>query len=258
MKKRTGTIEFLCLAAIAPLVCAAIFAFCPGVRDSVFSLPLLGLQSMAPSLAAVLVVGQIHAAKGLTAFLREKYLSGISLKLCLSAFFTPLVLLLVSKTLAVFFLEGDIKFFLPDASKMLIILWALIAEELGWRGFLQERGEAKLGPVLTPLVVGVVWGLWHVFFFLSGAMEAPFFWLVLGCVFESYGYFVITKLSGGNIVPASIWHFSGNLFIHIFGLNVADSHGGHLPYAVMTLTYGLCVLGFLAYYRALPRKGRPV
>jgi len=43
---------------------------------------------------------------------------------------------------------------------------------------------------------------------------SPFVLLILGCVFESYGYFVITKLAKGNIIPASIWHFSGNLFVN--------------------------------------------
>ncbi len=34
-------------------------------------------------------------------------------------------------------------------------------EEVGWRGFLQPLLEKKLSFVLTSLIIGVVWGLWH-------------------------------------------------------------------------------------------------
>ena len=40
-------------------------------------------------------------------------------------------------------------------------MWALVAEELGWRGYLQEKIEAHVGDVLTPLIVGIIWTVWH-------------------------------------------------------------------------------------------------
>jgi len=79
-------------------------------------------------------------------------------------------------------------------------------------------------------------------------MDVPFTLLILGCIFESYGYFVITKLSKGNILPASIWHFSGNLFMNIFSLNINDGDGKYLTYMITTFSYGFCVIGFFIYY----------
>ena len=46
-------------------------------------------------------------------------------------------------------------------------MWALVAEELGWRGYLQEKIEAHVGDVLTPLIVGIIWTVWHFHFFIS-------------------------------------------------------------------------------------------
>lgn len=40
-------------------------------------------------------------------------------------------------------------------------MWALVVEELGWRGYLQEKIEAHVGDVLTPLIVGIIWTVWH-------------------------------------------------------------------------------------------------
>ena len=254
IRKGKGIIEYLLVAAIIPFVCVAIFVFIPAVNNSIFYLPLFGLQSIAPTLAAIIVVTHIYSAKGLKEFLKEKYISHISLRICFFSFFIPLAVMLVSKTITVFFGESNFEFILPNAKKTLIIFWALIAEELGWRGYLQERIENKIGMVFTPLVVGVIWGLWHFHYFLSGAMDVPFIILILGCVFESYGYFVITKLAKGNIIPACIWHFSGNLFINMFGLNPIDNHGSNLPYLIMTLTYGICILGFSVYYCSQTKK----
>jgi len=253
-KGTEGVIEYLLLATIIPLICVAIFVFIPAVNNSVFYLPLFGLQSIAPTLAAIIVVTHIYSARGLKAFLKEKYLSNISFSVCFLAFVIPLAVMLISKTIAVILQETDFAFILPNAKKILIIFWALIAEELGWRGYLQERIENRINIVFTPLIVGVIWGLWHFPYFLSGAMDVPFVLLILGCVFESYGYFVITKLAKGNIIPAGIWHFSGNLFINILGLNPVDNHGSKLPYFVMTLTYSICILCFLVYYRSQTKK----
>jgi uncharacterized protein len=35
-------------------------------------------------------------------------------------------------------------------------------EEPGWRGFLLSRLEARHGPVTATLILGVIWGVWHV------------------------------------------------------------------------------------------------
>lgn len=47
------------------------------------------------------------------------------------------------------------------SQKIIIVMWALVAEELGWRGYLQEKIEAHVGDVLTPLNVGIIWTVWH-------------------------------------------------------------------------------------------------
>jgi hypothetical protein len=104
-----------------------------------------------------------------------------------------------------------------------------------------------IGMFFTPLIVGVIWGLWHYHYFLSGVMNVPFTLLILGCIFDSYGYYVIKKMVRGNILPASIWHFSGNLFLNIFSLNINDD-GKYLTYMITTFSYVFCVIGFFIYY----------
>jgi membrane protease YdiL (CAAX protease family) len=248
-------LEFLFLAIIIPLICIGLKKYTSGLNNAILDLILFGIQGMAPALAAVITVYYNYSQKGLKIFLKEKYFVNIDYRYCLIAFFIPMGLLIFSKVITIIYLNKGFELFIPSATKFLIIFWALIAEELGWRGFLQDKIEQKIRMFFTPLIVGVIWGLWHYHYFLSGVMYVTFTLLILGCIFDSYGYFVITKLAKGNILPASIWHFSGNLFMNIFSLNINDGDGKYLTYMITTFSYGFCVIGFFIYYYWYKKQG---
>ena len=72
-----------------------------------------------------------------------------------------------------------------------------LGEEFGWRGFAQPRLTDRYGLVKGTLVVGVMWGFWHLaygitpeagtfdlFVFLQGMVELPLYSLILTWVFE--------------------------------------------------------------------------
>ncbi|MBX9766502.1 MAG: CPBP family intramembrane metalloprotease [Bdellovibrionales bacterium] len=43
---------------------------------------------------------------------------------------------------------------------MVFFVWGFL-EEIGWRGFLAQGLLVKLGPVITAIITGVLWSLWH-------------------------------------------------------------------------------------------------
>ena len=61
----------------------------------------------------------------------------------------------------------DLSLFVQQLSSFpaLLILGPL-SEELGWRGYAQERLQTSFNPILSSLIVGVIWGLWHLPLFL--------------------------------------------------------------------------------------------
>jgi membrane protease YdiL (CAAX protease family) len=114
-------------------------------------------------------------------------------------------------------LVGPLKWADP-ALLLMALLWPLMAalgEEIGWRGLLLPRLAARLGLLPAALVIGLIWGVWHLpadFVGLKG--YGDWFWLA----FLVNGPYVLTahsiimawlwKRTGGSLLAAVLYHFS--------------------------------------------------
>lgn len=84
-------------------------------------------------------------------------------------------------------------------------------EEFGWRGLALPLLQRKLAPIWAALVLGVIWGLWHLpAFMLSGTQQsqwavAPFF---VGCLALSVIVTPLFNASGGSILLTMFFHFT--------------------------------------------------
>jgi membrane protease YdiL (CAAX protease family) len=95
----------------------------------------------------------------------------------------------------------------PDPSLLaMALVWPVLAalgEELGWRGFLLPRLETRLNLLPAALLIGALWGLWHLpadFIALKG--YGGLFWLA----FLINGPIVLTAHS---VIMAWIWRATG-------------------------------------------------
>jgi hypothetical protein len=83
-------------------------------------------------------------------------------------------------------------------------------EEFGWRGFALPLLQRKLVPVLAALLLGIIWGLWHLpAFLLSGTQQSswaflPFF---AGTIAISVIMTALYNDSKGSILLAALMHF---------------------------------------------------
>jgi len=83
-------------------------------------------------------------------------------------------------------------------------------EEFGWRGLALPLLQRKLAPIWAGLILGVIWGIWHMpAFLLSGTQQsewsfAPFF---IGCVALSVIVTPLFNRSNGSILLTAFFHF---------------------------------------------------
>lgn len=90
-----------------------------------------------------------------------------------------------------------------------------LAEEPGWRGYLQPRLERRLGPLGASIVVGLTWGAWHTSdlvmhpeSFPDAASYLPKFAWIVGA---SLWFGWLHLRTGGNLLVAMAAHAGGNL-----------------------------------------------
>jgi uncharacterized protein len=88
-----------------------------------------------------------------------------------------------------------------------------IPEETGWRGFALPRLQRSWGPLLASLVVGSLWGLWHLpdFFYLQTAQSGISFPIFLaGTISTSILFTWVFNGTAGSVLLVSVLHSSFN------------------------------------------------
>lgn len=237
-------IMFLSLAFGIPGACIILMKM---IDNTTLSFVLYGIEGASPSLAAVFAILLQRKRVSLSSFLRAKYIENLNIVACILGIVAPLLILSFAKMISILLGDPFLTLVSLTPRKLVIIAWALIAEELGWRGYLQDKLEVLLPNAFIPFVSGIIWALWHYHFLLSGSMKIPLFAFLLGCIFESYGYFVITKYAKNNVVPACIWHFTGNLFFNMYRFDPHWHDGDISFYWITTVCYVINVFLFYLY-----------
>ena len=98
-------------------------------------------------------------------------------------------------------------------SAMVFMLFLGPMEEFGWRGIAMPLFQRLMAPVWAGLLLGVIWGVWHLpAFLLSGTPQSnwdflPFF---IGSVSISVILTPLFNASRGSILLPLLYHFQLN------------------------------------------------
>jgi len=142
-----------------------------------------------------------------------------------------------------------------------------VGEELGWRGFALPRLAGPAGPVLASIIIGVVWGIWHLpdFFADEGVLGTlGLVWLVpyvLGTIANSVFMTYLWARSGGSVLIAGItWHAGTNYWAAMLlsDLRFEDTLENDVTPTIDATLYGitLAVLVTAALGLVVATKGR--
>jgi membrane protease YdiL (CAAX protease family) len=96
-------------------------------------------------------------------------------------------------------------------------LVAALCEEVGWCGYATARMQARWGIVRTGLLLGVVWGLWHVVPYIQAHRSSTWIaWQVFKSVLLRLLITWIYDSTGKSVFAASLLHASDNLATFLF------------------------------------------
>ena len=175
--------------------------------------PLFYLAVYAPAIAAFTLVAHTSGMAGLRLFLGRALLWR-----CSVAWYAFLII-----GIPLIFIGGSafrgnlLTAPFPFASMQSVLAALILAaikgpmEEFGWRGLALPLLQRKLAPLWAGLILGVIWGLWHLpAFLLSGTQQSEWSFTAFfaGCLAISVIATALFNQSHGSILLSAFFHFS--------------------------------------------------
>jgi hypothetical protein len=160
---------------------------------------------------------------------------------------------------------------LPSVVPMIIMLtiFAGMGEEFGWRGFALPRLQARHSALVSSLIVGVVWGVWHIPLFLTEGttqykwqLEAGLIPAVLGytvfVIAWSIQYTWVFNNTKGSVLLAAVLHGAGNAWIGGY-IDVYRGHfAGVVAFMVVSVIVSVTIVLFAGPTNLSRTNGRNV
>jgi membrane protease YdiL (CAAX protease family) len=195
-----------------------LYIFLPERMEPVFGQitgnhPLFFLAVYAPAIAALILVARYGGLAGL-----RRFLGRVLLWRCSPAWYTFLIVGIPLIFIGGSALNGNL-FTEPFPFTSFQVLFAALAlaaikgpiEEFGWRGLALPLLQRKVAPVWAGLILGVIWGVWHLpAFLLSGTQQSEWSFMAFfaGCLAISVIATALLNRSRGSILLSAFFHFS--------------------------------------------------
>lgn len=188
---------------------------------------LLVLASFAgPSLSALLLTSVISGKVGVGQFLRRYVQWRVGVRWYLLVLLGMPLLLVVGAAIARVLLGTAPLNPLIGRWPMLLVLYlplvltvnilgGPLGEEPGWRGFALPRLQQRSGALLGSVLLGVLWGLWHLPLFFVAGVDGPFHLLnflafVLGVMAFAIAFTWVYNNTGGSLLVVILLHSALN------------------------------------------------
>jgi membrane protease YdiL (CAAX protease family) len=129
-------------------------------------------------------------------------------------------------------------------------------EEIGWRGYVLPRLQAKHSALASSLILGVIWGFWHLPKYLAPGNTSSFALFMLKIVADSVLYTWLFNNTKGSLLLTTIFHASGNtagVFLPIAN-TVIGSNAGALVLQILVETLVVIAVVIVAGPERLSRS----
>lgn len=181
-----------------------------------YFLVLFIFYAIGPALAAVIVSQVTHGKKGVQGLNKDLNRWRVGLVWYIIAVFSPVVLLTVAQVVTKL-LGLTVTIAVPQINLSPYVIFSFgvnflanTCEEIGWRGFALPHLQKRYNALISTLIVGTLWGLWHLplIFLVGNSMsEFPFVWFI-SIVADAFMYTWIYNSTKGSILLVALFHGS--------------------------------------------------
>lgn len=128
---------------------------------------------------------------------------------------------------------------------MILFFYGPVPEEFGWRGYLLERLQAKWSSLVSSVVLGSIWAVWHLpAWFIDGTFQsfAPFWVFLTFNIALSVMFTWVFNNTGGNLLLALVLHTMINLTNLMFVYVGENSSGNAQIFLYLVVLYTVTAL----------------
>jgi membrane protease YdiL (CAAX protease family) len=112
-----------------------------------------------------------------------------------------------------FDLSINTRLLMPLYFLIAIVFWGPLGEEIGWRGYVQPGLRQKLSLLPTGVLIGAVWGLWHLpLFFIPGSSQygSSFLSFLISDIALGVVFAWVYERTGGSLLISCLFHAAWN------------------------------------------------
>jgi membrane protease YdiL (CAAX protease family) len=229
-----------------------------------------GIFVFGPSIAGVIITSVLAGKDGLRDLMRRALKWRVGWKWwCISLFLSALITLVAAgiNTLMgaslppLTFIRQE--WYLLPVFFLITIIGGPLGEEFGWRGFALPRLQKRWNPLIASLILGLIWGLWHIPQFFNpaavhyelGLVRLPLYVLAeMGLA--TIMTWVYNKTGGSMLLGGLIYHNADNFWGVVLiteatmttALSASSNAGVDLQLWTISLVVGLVAAGLITVF----------
>lgn len=118
-------------------------------------------------------------------------------------------------------------------------------EEIGWRGYVLPRLQTKFNALTSSLILGVIWGFWHLPKFLTHWNTISFAWFMVHILAFSVTLTWLYNGTKGSLLMVAIMHASSNtagIFFPMASTASSENMGTYIGYVLFEVLAALIVV----------------
>lgn len=196
-----------------------------------FLLMLSMSANFGPLIGAVVVTSLISGKEGIKDLIKRGWdvsfnkiwLLPILFLVPLIAFFTMIIVIVFEGSWILTYTTSWSMFF--PILLMIFFTGGSLGEEYGWRGFVIDRFQSKWSALVSSLILGVIWGIWHLpLHFITGTTQEviPIYQNIIIITLSSISYTWLYNSTGGSVLVAMLFHTANNMSGALFPYWVTD------------------------------------
>jgi membrane protease YdiL (CAAX protease family) len=118
-------------------------------------------------------------------------------------------------------------------------------EEIGWRGYVLPRLQAKKSALSSSLILGLIWGFWHLIKFLTHWNTVSFAWFMVHILAFSVTLTWLYNGTKGSLLLVMIMHASSNtagIFFPMANTASSENMGAYIGYVLFEVLAAVIVV----------------